>query len=265
MLKNIFLVSLAYFFLSLVAIYSFDGSFMLEEFIVQSLEFVHITKTGGTAIEAYAAKTGVKWGACHYGVGALRKYDTCLHKDLNPRKYGSLSNSDENELPNELTRFKFLPWHTPPHWFKENPLAGSKTFAVIRNPYDRVVSEYYSKWGGYYEVAGCDNNPKVMNDWIQEKAKTYVSSNGHFLPQHYYVYNTKGEKVVDHILRFENLDEDFSKLMKKYSLNVRLGKEDVRDKDCTLTADNLSKETIEIINTIYSEDFSLLGYSKRSE
>merc|ERR1712157_162891 len=105
------------------------------------------------------------------------------------------------------------------------------------------------------------NDPEVMNDWIQDKVKTYASSNGHFLPQHYYIYNIKGKKIVDHILRFEKLDKDFSKLMKDYSLSVTLGEEDVRDKDCTLTADDLSKETIDLINTMYLEDFSL-GLSK---
>ncbi len=29
-------------------------------------EFLHITKTGGSAIEMGAAAAGVQWGACHY-------------------------------------------------------------------------------------------------------------------------------------------------------------------------------------------------------
>merc|ERR1712241_1254472 len=107
--------------------------------------------TGGTAIEKFGAKAGVKWGACNYGV--------CRNKDLNPHHYGPY---DENELPNEISRVRLLPWHTPLHWLKENPFAGSKTFTVIRNPYDRVVSEYYSVWDGYYQKNGCDNHPQVM-------------------------------------------------------------------------------------------------------
>jgi len=232
---------------------------MLTKFVqTQSLELVHITKTGGTAIEEYGAKAGVKWGACHYGVGSSKKYPLCASKDLNPHSYGPY---DLMELPSEISPVHMMPWHTPLHWLKENPLEGAKTFAVVRNPYDRVVSEYYSKWDGHYQqVGGCDNHPQIMNDWIQQKVKACLSSNGHFLPQHYYIYNNKGQKVVNHILRFENLDEEFSKLMKQYSLQVPLGKELVRDKECTLTADDLSKETIDMINTFYAEDFSLLGY-----
>ena len=35
---------------------------------------------------------------------------------------------------------------------------------------------------------------------------------GHFLPQHVYVYDMEGNQVIDHILRFEQLNEDFSAL-----------------------------------------------------
>lgn len=30
------------------------------------LEFVHITKTGGSAVESVGAQNGIIWGACHY-------------------------------------------------------------------------------------------------------------------------------------------------------------------------------------------------------
>jgi hypothetical protein len=27
-------------------------------------------------------------------------------------------------------------WHTPPHWFVDNPFKGMDTFTIVRNPYD---------------------------------------------------------------------------------------------------------------------------------
>ena len=104
------------------------------------LEFVHITKTGGSAIEKAGAEEGIIWGACHYmnipDVG-------CSKADL-------LYNA-----PNYQSYAKTSPWHTPPKILKtqytanDNPYTGAELFAVIRNPYDRVISEYYCPWSKF--------------------------------------------------------------------------------------------------------------------
>jgi hypothetical protein len=39
-----------------------------QRFQVNPLELVHITKTGGTALEIAAQKQGILWGRCHYWV-----------------------------------------------------------------------------------------------------------------------------------------------------------------------------------------------------
>lgn len=221
---------------------------------VNTLEFVHITKTGGTAIELNGeSSTGIKWGSLNYNTLERTNRDYFQENEL-PREF----------LKSKTMNFVFIPWHTPPHWFKTNPYKDSKTFTVIRNPYERAVSEYYSKWEGY---DGEDiNNPNVMNFWIQHRATTFFDNTGHFLPQHYYIYNRQGEKMVDHILRYEWLDAEFSDLMKKYSLNIELSKkENVRTSLSKLTVADLTQETIDIINDQYSEDFTLLGYPKQSK
>jgi len=221
---------------------------------VNTLEFIHITKTGGTAIELGGKSSiGIKWGFLNYNV-----------LERTNRGYFQGNELPKEFLKSKIKNFVFIPWHIPPHWFIMNPYKDSMTFAVIRNPYERAVSEYYCKWEGY--DGENNNNPKVMNHWIQQKATTFFNNSGHFLPQNYYIYNRKGEKMVDHILRYERLDAEFSDLMKKYSLNVKLlGKENVRAKLSKLTVADLTQETIDIINHQYSEDFSLLGYHKQSK
>merc|ERR1712060_986086 len=86
----------------------------------------------------------------------------------------------------------------------------------------------------------------------------------HFLPQHLYVYNLQGEKIIDHVLRFENLDEEFSQLMKYYAINVTLGKKstNVRKSDSLLTTANLTQKTILMINKYFTDDFKLFNYTK---
>ena len=109
-----------------------------------SLEFVHITKTGGTAIEKAAAQAGITWGVCHYET----RRDTCfpLRPDLGWPKTFQLRSSIV-PYPN----FQGEYWHIPPHWFIQNPYSGSDAFVVVRNPYDRYISEFYCRYFGYYK------------------------------------------------------------------------------------------------------------------
>ena len=81
-----------------------------------------------------------------------------------------------------------------------------------------------------------------------------------------------GNQVIDHILRFEHLNEDFSTLMTLYDLPIRLSgkKINVRnntgqpDANAKMTVANLTKETIDVINKVYDKDFAPFNYLKVS-
>lgn len=213
----------------------------------ERLEFVHISKTAGTTIEQQAYLSGINWGSCiwkktHLCEGRYKK----RHFPLN-----------EDEIP---FNFSGVPWHTPPHWLKPNPFKGVKTFTVVRNPYDRVISEYYCNHVGY---RGDDKGKaNVMNKWIRQKLSSpELMNKPHFLPQHYYVQNKLGENVIDHLVRYENLNQEFSELMKKYSLNITLANRANAPAKKTLSKANFTQKTINMINKIFKEDFELLGYS----
>ena len=103
----------------------------------QNLEFVHITKTGGTTIERVGCENGFKWGSMHYF-----PYFDCEGPDVSSwemrkQDYANIS-----------------PWHTPPKILeklvddKENPFKGSDLFTIVRNPYTRFVSEYHCPFAG---------------------------------------------------------------------------------------------------------------------
>jgi len=235
-----------------------------------NLEFIHITKTGGTTIENWAASAGKAWGSCRYRPYAKRLFCNQLISDKgkkNKRKNLVLNDWRKNELDwsvvpeafHNITDLRLNPWHTPPHWFKENPFKNKDVFTVVRNPYTRAISEYYCEWFGYKGKG--ENNPTNLDKWIKRKIRT-IPNNGHLLPQYYYVYNKYGYKVVDHVLRVENLNEEFQELMKSYSLNINLGKKTNARKDRSwLTVANLTRSTINKINSCYADDFKFFNYS----
>jgi hypothetical protein len=145
------------------------------------------------------------------------------------------------------------------------------TFVVVRNPYERVVSEYYCSSYGY---KGPDPDlVETFQNWVTGNVSEVLTLiHGHMLPQNYYVYDENGLKVIDHILRYESLSEDFDALMKEYGIPVTLpSKEDSKQifhtynrkgvKDAKhMTVADLSPANIKLINEVYSRDFEFFGY-----
>eukprot|EP01083_Nonionella_stella_P291332 991350_1 len=130
------------------------------------LEFVHITKTGGSAIEKAGTKNGLIWGACHYM--ELEEVG-CTKPDLS------------YESPKYQSYALTSPWHTPPKLLKQYvnadqyPYDDSDLFVVVRNPYDRILSEYYCPWMGFQAKFRKDiphdkdpNDPAHLNWWVKD-------------------------------------------------------------------------------------------------
>ena len=92
----------------------------------QKLEFVHVTKSGGTSIESAAAKHGVDWGVCKFyrdkACGPLRQFPHIRKQNIE----------------DWVCKIDTSPWHCPPSQFEAGSLySAAKTFAIVRNPYDR--------------------------------------------------------------------------------------------------------------------------------
>ena len=75
-------------------------------------------------------------------------------------------------------------------------------FAFVRNPWDRIVSEY--KFRGHprkfsFKTFLFKNLPDPSED------DQYI----HILPQHEFLFDTEGQQLVDFIGKFEQIHEDF--------------------------------------------------------
>jgi hypothetical protein len=194
------------------------------------LEFIHIPKNAGTTIENIANEKNIKWGR------------------MKP------SHQENIQYPSPNCNY----WHIPPKYFSSSSHYNTDedgSFCVIRDPYERMVSEYK-----YRNKSSTD--PKHMNEWLTQHLKPEYTEKGemncHFLPQYNYVYNDIGTKICDHVLRFENLSEDFNTLTNKYNLDLQLDegrKDNVSNNN--LTVDDLNQENKDLIRKIYHSDFFL--------
>lgn len=211
----------------------------------------------------------------------------------------------------------FVYWHYPIPIIKDlfqelylneadfNPYEDADLFVVVRNPYDRMISEYYYE-EGFKKTVDVLNSVKYMNRRIRKnmllgKKFHFKHKSGHYIPQYDYVYDsavnhngdhdekrsnnphtstaantsnttmtTKPVRIVKYVLRYENLQNDFDQLMKKYNvhglqLNSNKGKRDPvrrRKAHANLTKYDLSYHNCLLIEQIYEKDFTEFGYNK---
>lgn len=207
------------------------NSLYIENFQTKPLNFIHITKNAGTTIEDIAKEKGILWG----------RFNDEYCKHVNTTK--NISDPWHNYFPNlnKSIRSKY-------DWF-----------LVVRNPYDRVLSEfkYHVKINGNKEFT-----IKTFNEFIQNKIKEVNNPNtnlskygGHFAPQYKYLTN---EDTI-HILKFENLNQEFNDLMKQYNIDLKLDeKHNVSNHKFTIN--DFNESTKNLIQEVYKKDFELFNY-----
>lgn len=140
-------------------------------------------------------------------------------------------------------------------------------FALVRNPWDRLVSAYFFlKEGGLLEtdrkwfkenLSSFDSFEEFVQCWVNRKN---IYSYFHFIPQHYYVSH-RGRLMIDKVYKLEQISSALKDLNSKLGLDISLPHENKtsnRKPDYRLYYNN---ETKNIISDVYHRDIQLFGYS----
>ena len=133
----------------------------------------------------------------------------------------------------------------------------------VRNPYDRLVS-FYEFISIIYEEKGevCYKN---FDDFLLSHNYDDVNKNGGFLPMHRYYYLNNKPIKFGSIIRFETLESDIYKMLRK------LGVEEMPHIPVVHKTNDHKpfqeyfvgrQDRIDIAYDKYKEDFELFGYSK---
>lgn len=205
---------------------------MLSTYLSKEPFFVHIPKTAGSTI----AK---------------------LFKDNN-----KLVGQYDKRIKYPRTNIKCSKWHIPAKYNDSVNFKDYVTFVVVRNPYDRIISEY-----NYISDKDVQKYNSNINNFIlsvlKDDDKKYIND-CHFIPQTEYIYDSFNNKV-QYILYFESLIDDFNNLSKKERLGFTMKKSNHENKKKrNATIKDLWFETLLEIESYYSKDFEVLNYDKIS-
>jgi hypothetical protein len=230
----------------------------------RKLKFVHIPKAAGSTIEeVLGLQAKLAGGSCLFN-----------HK---PKRGVCKYPTGQFEWP-----MKIGYWHLPTQLFplmETNPYQDAELFAVVRDPLDRLVSEFgyickrkrNPKW---WDAIECNQtrifDPTYLNEWLQVKlangtqsfsAETYLDQSGHYTPQYDFIVANGNVRMIDYVLRMEDLENEFAPLMHAFQISAILpekkhnaARNDTRD----LEVRHLDYKTMGIVRKRYANDLDFL-------
>ena len=222
------------------------------------LEFLHIQKTAGSLMEDIAFQQGITWGACHFNFPWKRRKKCPEIDERMPRASKCFWHYPLQHLPS----FPVEPYDNilDPDLLK----MPKRYFTVVRNPYKRLLSFYYmnmirAKRKGP-EAASKDSLNKYAQRLLDHATAVGLFHPNSTICQYPYLYHENGTKLVDHVVQFEYLAEDFNPLARSYNLNLSIPDYKVNAhtyNEETLTIRDFTEETIYKINSKCRKDFDL--------
>lgn len=131
-----------------------------------------------------------------------------------------------------------------------------KKFTIIRDPYERVVSDFFwmKEYASHVITGSFDDFLTLREDIVLNNKYHLDLFYDHFYPMHFYFEGIK----YDHVLRFENLEEEFEKIRKLYKIKNPLTK----NNQSSSNGYELSDDQKERIYALYEKDFKKFGYKK---
>jgi hypothetical protein len=213
------------------------------------LVHIHIPKTGGTAIERFFHTIGdMVWGPGSWFGQEQRAGRWYELQHLTWPELGSLSGLSLEEYA---------------------------SFAVVRDPYERMVSDYlwrrspgaddpdsplrsFDSFAAFIGAIPPDLDARWA-EFIDGADQPDANFLIHVRPQHHYVFDDEASCLVDDLLRFETLDRDLGGLFDRHGLvthNIR--RPPPRD-----MGQFYDRGLLDHVNAVYAADFDHLGYPRR--
>ena len=144
------------------------------------------------------------------------------------------------------------------------------TFAVVRNPWDRLVSMFHFNIKGRWITHHCDPRVtrirKECRRFLRKHSRCkkiafldYAKNHIHRKPQYEYVCDSSGNVLVDSVFKLEDLSTDYSLLSSKLGLpDLKLGHANKTSRGSY--SEYYDSDSVAAVADIYSEDINKFGY-----
>ncbi len=191
--------------------------------------FIHIPKTGGTVIETAISKQYMQTLISGYGNRLL----------YFPHNIGSL----QHQYYKTLYKYKN----------KINvDFEKAKVFSVVRNPYDRIISDLFWLDLIKKEFTAHQVHSVIKNNYLQRN-----DLDNHNKPQYLFVTDENKNLIPGiKIFNSETLNEKNKELNEYLGINIDIRQENVNKN----YSQYLNKQSISLINDFYKVDFELFNY-----
>ncbi len=168
--------------------------------------FIHIPKTGGNSIQNILKEYS------HEQICYRHIYDRYFK-----RFFSKHINTFEVINPDDKKLHKHTPLKEYEHLYGLSKLNTLYKFATIRNPFDKLVSSFFSPHRARGGVLGTFQN-LVGNKHTPYDMKNFESYIKAIKPIEYYIKDASGKTQIDYFIRFENLAHDFTIVCNKIGI-----------------------------------------------
>lgn len=206
--------------------------------------YIHIPKTGGTSIElALAKKSGTDLEKNElYGLEDLNGNRLPFNHTMNRLKSKKIS-WDQIRCLQHLTSSEIKQRYGNQIW------VDYYKFTVVRNPWDELVSTYNYIKNKRPDL--CTEKFSTFKEWVINIKNTNR--------QNRYILDDNDQNMVDYIMRFENLQNDFNTVCDKIGI-TRQQLAHMNKTDHKHYTEYYDDETREIVTEKHAKDIEYFGY-----
>jgi hypothetical protein len=196
--------------------------------------FIHVPKVAGQSIELFFAQLiGLTWQS---RAPLLLRFNP--DPAFGPRRLAHLMASE----------------YVPCGHITEAEFNSFYKFSFVRNPWDRIVSEY--KYRGHSKRFD-------FKSFLFKHLPSSKLSDGrrHIISQHCFLYDESGRQLVDFIGRFENLQKDFDFVCKRLNISNAILPHRNQSPNRKNYIEYYDSESKEFIAKLYEKDIKMFNYS----
>jgi chondroitin 4-sulfotransferase 11 len=134
-------------------------------------------------------------------------------------------------------------------------------FCFVRNPWDKVVSEFRFRIWTYQNELTSDAS---FAEWVRlayvDKDPAYHDWPKMFLPQLEWLTDEKGQVAVDFVGRFENLQSDFDRICDEIKIPRQPLRHENRSRESHSYRSYYDSDTKAIVDRVFKADIEYFGY-----